>query len=381
MMESLFHEIVAGVSKYLSKSKMDPQELLQERINRAEAAMEKGQTAMEKAETAMEKAETAVEKAETAMEVATETLEKWKQENPGFSVTNECYLYYQKEVDKCYNALDKCYNALDKRYNALERKEEIYKELVKTYEKLIEKMPSANGVAVADVKELINQNKQLFDLIHHEQSSNSDSKRSSAGRNSTIQNKFREKLIARDKVCVISGNETVEACHIIPYRFPSDNSGIWCQKYNRFCFDRDEGISDVRNGILLSKCFHNRFEKYQFTIIFEENLYKIKVGAIPIPHLENGKVLSFPTGEDSNGNEWKDQWPAPEFLKWHNDNFDKNSFKLNTDGTIMHFDFDENDYRIKWLNEQLSTTDYEDPKLSIRAPKDSLEFMEQLQSL
>ncbi|KAJ2990790.1 hypothetical protein HDV02_004141, partial [Globomyces sp. JEL0801] len=323
-------------------------------------------------------AKAAMERAETAKEVATEALEKWKQENRGFSLTNEWFLYHQKEVDKCYNAL--------------ESNKEIYKELVKTYEKLIEKMPSANGVAVADVKELINQNKQLFDLIHHEQSSNSDSKRSSAGRNSTIQNKFREKLIARDKVCVISGYETVEACHIIPYRFPSDNSGIWCQKYNRFCFDRDEGISDVRNGILLSKYFHNRFEKYQFTIIFEENQYKIKVGAIPIPHLEDGKVLSFPTGKDSNGNEWKDQWPAPEFLKWHNDKFDKKSFKLkagadpllfkrqNTDGT-MHFDFDENDYRIKWLNEQSSTTDYEDPKLSIRAPKDSLEFMEQLQSL
>ncbi|KAJ2988270.1 hypothetical protein HDV02_005669, partial [Globomyces sp. JEL0801] len=65
---------------------MNPQELLQGRINRAKAAMEKAQT---------------------AMEVATEALEKWKQENPGFSLTNEWFLYYQKEVDKCYNALER----------------------------------------------------------------------------------------------------------------------------------------------------------------------------------------------------------------------------------------------------------------------------------
>ncbi|KAJ2994761.1 hypothetical protein HDV02_001337 [Globomyces sp. JEL0801] len=56
---------------------MNPQELLRRRKN-AKAAMEK---------------------TETAMEVATEALEKWKQDNPGFSLTNEWFLYYQKEVE------------------------------------------------------------------------------------------------------------------------------------------------------------------------------------------------------------------------------------------------------------------------------------------
>lgn len=324
---------------------MDPQELLQ-RINRAEAAMEE---------------------AKAEYKEAKEALENWKQENPGYSRTNEDYKELKEEMDKCYNAL--------------ESNKEIYKEL-------IEKMPSADGVTAAEVKELIIQNKQLINIIDAEQSSNSDSKRSSAGRNSTNQNKFRENLKARDKVCVISGNEIVEACHIIPHRFASDNSGSWAQNYNRFCFNQDQGISDVRNGILLSKSLHTRFDNYSFTIVCENEIYKIKFGEIPIPGLENGKLLTFPTGKDSNGNEWKDQWPAPEFLKWHNDKFDKNTFKLkasadpilfkrqNTDDT-MHFNFDENDYRIKWLNEQSSTTDYEDPN----APKDSLQFMERLKSL
>ena len=342
---------------------MDPQELLQQRKD-TKAAMMKAEAAMENAQAKYDKAE--------------EALVNWKQENPGFALEDKWFLYHQKEMDKCYNSL--------------KDNKEIYKELVKTYEKLIDKMPSADGVTAAEVKELIIQNKQFINIIDAEQSSNSDSKRSSAGRNSTNQKKFRENLKARDKVCVVSGNEIVEACHIIPRRFASDNSGSWAQNYNRFCFNQDQGISDVRNGILLSKSLHTRFDNYSFTIVCENETYKIKFGEIPIPGLENGKLLTFPTGKDSNGNEWKDQWPAPEFLKWHNDKFDKNTFKLkaradpilfkrqNTDDT-MPCNFGQNDYRIKWLNEQSPTTDYEDPKLSIRAPKDSLEFMEQLQSL
>lgn len=183
----------------------------------------------------------------------------------------------------------------------------------------------------------------------------------------------------------------VDACHIIDFKFLSKSSGIWSQKYNQYCYNINDGIFDVRNGILLSPSFHRAFGVF-FTIIFEENEYKIKTGDTPILDLENGMILKFPTGTDSYGNEWKDQWPAPEFLKWHNDIFDAKQMKLkasadpillkrqNTDET-MHFHFDENDYRTKWLHEQSSTADYEDPELSIKAPQDSLEFTEQLQSL
>jgi hypothetical protein len=78
---------------------------------------------------------------------------------------------------------------MDQCYNALKDKKDIYKELVKTYEKLIDKMPSADGV---EVKELISQNNQFINIIDAEQSSKSDSKRSSAGRNSTNQKKFKK---------------------------------------------------------------------------------------------------------------------------------------------------------------------------------------------
>ncbi|KAI8901017.1 hypothetical protein BC833DRAFT_579565 [Globomyces pollinis-pini] len=179
------------------------------------------------------------------------------------------------------------------------------------------------------------------------------------------------------------------ACHIIPHSFASGEVGIWAQYYNPFCFDQNEGEYDVRNGILLSPSWYNLFRKYHFTIVYENEIYKIKTGILSVD-VENGKVLTFPTGKDSNGNEWKDQWPAPEFFKWHNDKFDQRQIKLKANIDRLWFKiqradgathFDENDYRIKWLNDLPSTTDYEDPEISIKAPEDSLEFMEQLQSL
>ncbi|KAI8891562.1 hypothetical protein BC833DRAFT_613676, partial [Globomyces pollinis-pini] len=154
-------------------------------------------------------------------------------------------------------------------------------------------------------------------------------------------------------------------CHIIPHSFLLGNSGIWAQYYNPFCFDPYEGIFDVRNGILLSPSWYNHFRKYHFTIVYENEIYKIKTGNYSIEG-ENGKVLTFPTGKDSKGHEWKDQWPAPEFLKWHNDKFDQRQIKLKANIDRLWFKiqradgathFDENDYRIKWLNDLPSTTD------------------------
>ncbi len=70
---------------------MDQQELIQERKD-AKVAMEKAQSKYEKAD---------------------EALEKWKQENPGYSIENQVYKALKAEMDKCYDAL--------------ERKEAIYK--------------------------------------------------------------------------------------------------------------------------------------------------------------------------------------------------------------------------------------------------------------
>ena len=62
------------------------------------------------------------------------------------------------------------------------------------------------------------------------------------------QNKFREKLILRDKHCLITMDnfEICEACHIIPY---SENKTF-----------------KISNGLLLNRCFHKMFDKYMFSI-------------------------------------------------------------------------------------------------------------------
>jgi hypothetical protein len=62
------------------------------------------------------------------------------------------------------------------------------------------------------------------------------------------QNKFREKIIFRDKKCLVTGDnhEICEAAHIIPY---SESKSF-----------------DIANGVLLNRCFHNLFDKYLFSI-------------------------------------------------------------------------------------------------------------------
>ena len=74
------------------------------------------------------------------------------------------------------------------------------------------------------------------------------------------QNNFRDKLIKRDKNCLITSDnyEICEACHIIPY-----------SELNTF---------NISNGLLLNRCFHKMFDKYMWSIdeynciIFSSNI-------------------------------------------------------------------------------------------------------------
>ncbi len=62
------------------------------------------------------------------------------------------------------------------------------------------------------------------------------------------QNKFRKKLILRDKKCLITCDnyEVCEAAHIIPY---SESKSF-----------------DIGNGLLLNRCLHKMFDKYLWSI-------------------------------------------------------------------------------------------------------------------
>ena len=60
------------------------------------------------------------------------------------------------------------------------------------------------------------------------------------------QREFRTGLIDRFGKCIITGSDIFDACHIIPYAESED--------------------MDINNGILLSKTYHDYFDKYIWTI-------------------------------------------------------------------------------------------------------------------
>jgi len=69
------------------------------------------------------------------------------------------------------------------------------------------------------------------------------------------QTEFRNKLINRFNRCIITGSDIFDACHIVPY---SENTDM-----------------DVNNGLLLSKTYHDYFDKYIWSI--DPQTYKIKI--------------------------------------------------------------------------------------------------------
>ncbi len=62
---------------------------------------------------------------------------------------------------------------------------------------------------------------------------------------------FRQKIVTRDKYCVITmcHSDMCEACHIIPYSECNE-----CEKY------------DINNGLLLESGIHKLFDKYSWSI-------------------------------------------------------------------------------------------------------------------
>lgn len=80
---------------------------------------------------------------------------------------------------------------------------------------------------------------------------NNDSKTFESREKRINQDKFREKIIKRDKCCILSNShpDMCEACHIIPYSESNEE-----QKY------------DINNGILLERGLHSLFDKYLWSI-------------------------------------------------------------------------------------------------------------------
>lgn len=126
---------------------------------------------------------------------------------------------------------------------------------------------------------------------------NDEQEKSSKKSSRQGQSAFRRKLTIRDGACVITGSPFFEAAHIIPVSFYKQNDHLWAQNYERFCLVQEDGINDVRNGLLLSPTVHNLFDKYLFTIVAENGIYKIKKGNIIIPDFVE-KTITFGPNAD-----------------------------------------------------------------------------------
>ncbi|KAI9333701.1 hypothetical protein BDR26DRAFT_921232 [Obelidium mucronatum] len=158
-------------------------------------------------------------------------------------------------------------------------------------------------------------------LLEDSDKSSSISKRSSVSTTSRDPKKqaaFKEKVVARDRKCTLTGSKpkSCDAAHIIPWTFHRDNAVLWTQLYQPYCFNPLDADFDVRNGILLRDDLNGLFDMYLFTISAVD--YRVIVSVfderVP-PELDNlkDKIIKF------IGNQ--NQWPAPEFLKHHNDIF------------------------------------------------------------
>ena len=96
-------------------------------------------------------------------------------------------------------------------------------------------------------------------------SSNSKRSRTDSGRAiSTLQGNFKKEVEARDKVCVVSGEEVgLEAAHIVAHH---GGSGTVEHLFSQIEFKDNSGevISDIwskHNGMLLKSTLHYAFDK------------------------------------------------------------------------------------------------------------------------
>jgi hypothetical protein len=301
--------------------------LLQEKLNKAEKAMEDAKKALDNAQAEYDEAKEAF-------------TEEWKKKNASGSKAD--LFRYLKEELKEYSA-------------AVESKEEIYKIL-------LEKIPTPHEqLYTAELSGIKDRLDYLKRVAEGEESSGS--RKRSSGRNNTP---FRNRLIQRDEYCIITGSHTFEAAHIIPRTYAKNFHSSWMKFYQQFCADPDHEVDDVRNGLLLSPTLHTQFDLYLFTVVYENNKYFVKKSPyFSIPELEE-KEIQF------KGNPLL--FPSPEFLAFHNGQFEEKVLKARAEiesfsspdsgNTIVHHFETLDEWKKKWIESQRDSQD--DPSGSIR---------------
>ncbi|KAJ3267875.1 hypothetical protein HDV01_003866 [Terramyces sp. JEL0728] len=309
--------------------------------NRCQGCHEKSRDVMNEAKDDMKVAKDDMKRAE-------EALNKWKESNPNFSRTNEEYIELKGEKEE----KKEIYKASMETYRS---KEETYNTAMGIYRELIKKIPDSEfeNKIIATIKRGLDDN-----------SSDSSKRR----RNSQEQWDFRKRIaITCDNKCMVTGESSWEACHIIPHRDIDVNFSLWKSEHSKNCLVEEDGIDDIRNGVELCKFWHTRFDSYDFTVrLTDDKKYQ----------MELSKYYGYSDAErerfernslEFSGN--KDQWPTTFFLAHHNRNFEfkeaqreintlkaqaepQEYSRLDSDTTI-NFHFECLDYRKSdWIKNQ-----------------------------
>jgi hypothetical protein len=158
----------------------------------------------------------------------------------------------------------------------------------------------------------------------------SGSKRARSGSSKSTQlsqSSFRQRIVARDKVCVISGEkaENCQAAHIIAKcNFTIHDiqaNKLWDERFPNCCATPELRVMDVRNGLLLWNPIHTAFGNFELTIRKEGDVFKVVTQIIvgsQLIHSFNGRIIQFDP----------ERGPREEFLKFHNECFDDRSAAL-----------------------------------------------------
>ena len=190
----------------------------------------------------------------------------------------------------------------------------------------------------------------------------SGSKRARSGSSKSTQlsqPSFRQRIIVRDKVCVITGKEqeSCQAAHIIAKCNFTINDiqakKLWDERFPGCCDNPEHRVMDVRNGLLLWNPIHTAFDNFELTLRKEGNVFKVETQTLigsELIHSYNGNTIKFNA-------ERRHEWPREEFLKFHNECFDDRSVALRA-AAEEYSDEEEYEYResVKkskvWLNKQ-----------------------------
>jgi len=309
--------------------------------------------ALKRAEDDMKDAKNKYDKVEKKYEKAEEAFENWKKSNPNYSTTDAKYIELKEERDKkekIYLEVQRTYQSKDVTYQS---KDVTYQKLLDTYHDLVKETPNE------DIKEINEDIREIKDSIVVMKRQMDDSITSSSNkkssRNSSQQDNFKRKVkeVCASK-CIITGYDgTIHTCHIIPLIDWKINYHKWQTEYLDECFDRKDGINDVKNGIGMCQKWHTYFDAHCFTIYFtmvgEEKKYHIKLSPkYPFSEQEkafDGKELKF-SGDSK-------KWPGQKFLEHHNKNFEAKQLtggaepqdysRQDSDATLGNY-FEKRDY-------------------------------------